>query len=385
MSETVPDHIRELARKYLKGTISPEEKETFDAWYASQPQDELVWDDPLISSETDLKQQIFGNIQAQRQSRSRSMVAKLAKPVAAAAAVLVLLAGGIWWLRSDTKTINKPAGSTVAISDKAPGKTGAILVLADGTKISLDDATQGRLAEQGTARIENGNGKLIYSNNNKEQAVAVKNTMVTPAGRQYQLTLPDGTRVWLNAASELTFPTAFTGTTREVTLTGEAYFEVAAGTKPFMVMANGTAVQVLGTHFNVNAYLNEAGVRATLLEGAVKVVKGTAYRLPRPGQQALAAAGKEQISVTSADTEAATAWMSDEFIFRQTDVKTVMRQIARWYDMEIEYQGDMTGISITGNVSRTVYVSSLLKALELAKTIKCKIEGQRIIVMPYSL
>jgi transmembrane sensor len=115
------------------------------------------------------------------------------------------------------------------------------------------------------------------------------------------------------------------------------------------------------------------------------VVKGTADRLLRPGQQALAAAGKEQISVTSADTEAATAWMSDEFIFRQTDVKTVMRQIARWYDMEIEYQGDMTGISITGNVSRTVYVSSLLKALELAKTIKCKIEGQRIIVMPYSL
>jgi transmembrane sensor len=323
------------------------------------------------------------------------------KTIRAIAAVFVLLAGigiGTISLQRHNKSTS-PANTNIATrykNDLPPGVNGAILTLANGQYIVLDSAGNGTLAVQGNTRLINHNGQIIYAGESKSSQELLYNTMTTPKGRQYQLMLADGTKVWLNASSSIRFPTAFTGKERKVEITGEAYFEVAppAGgheKTPFRVHIDpssggeGIDIEVLGTHFNVNAYSEEATVQTTLLEGAVKVSMGNDGTILRPGQQARinqSGGPSGNINVLSdVDMDVVMGWKNGYFSFHHTDLRAVMRQIARWYDVDITYTGKVPDRRFGGEISRNSNASEVLKILEESK-VYFRIEGKKIFVLP---
>lgn len=275
----------------------------------------------------------------------------------------------------------------------APGTEGAILTLADGKQIILDSAANGSLAVEGRTKVINKDGQLVYEIEGRVPDALLYNTMTTPKGKQYQLVLADGSKVWLNAASSIRYPTAFAGTERRVEITGEAYFEIAHhADKPFKVSVNGMEVQVVGTHFNINAYEDEAAMQTTLLQGSVKITTNNHTRILSPGQQAQISTtlshpvqqkpGDENIKVVKdADLDAVMAWKNGYFSFSQTDLQTVMRQIARWYDVEIVYAGTIPDRRFGGEIARNTNASQVLKILEESK-VYFRIEGKKIIVLP---
>jgi len=298
---------------------------------------------------------------------------------AAAAVLVVLLAGGYWWYQQKATPAVQMADGRYK-NDIAPGYNRAVLTLGDGATVTLDSAQSGQVAQQGSINIQSQKGQLIYQGNNSQPTVAI-NTLSTPRGGQYQLLLPDGTRVWLNAASSLTFPTFFAGEEREVSLTGEAYFEVAKNPQhPFRVKMNGSEVMVLGTHFNIMAYDNEVSRNTTLLEGSVQVVHHGNIHVLKPGEQARERDGA--VTVTPANVVEAVAWKNGLFRFKNCDITAVMRQIARWYDIEVVYEGKMPEKTFTGMISRMENVSAVLQFLELTKAVHFTIEGNRVTVMP---
>lgn len=309
----------------------------------------------------------------------------------AAAAILVLIAGKLLLdLRPHQPTALKPSiNPPVASADRPPGTQNAILTLGDGTRITLDSAANGNLAQQGGTRVIKLNGQIAYSGKTSGDGSPLFNTISTARGNQYVLILSDGTKVWLNAASSMRFPTSFKGNERKVEITGEAYFEVANNpAMPFKVMAGGGEIQVLGTHFNVNAYSDESAIKTTLLEGAVAVKKDEARLVLSPGQQAKfhpqATSGKNEKTITllkDIDPERETAWKDGYFWFENTDIHTLMRQVSRWYDVEVAFKGDISDDGFSGKVSRSVPLSKLLKVLEQYE-INFKIEDKRIIVSP---
>jgi ferric-dicitrate binding protein FerR (iron transport regulator) len=246
--------------------------------------------------------------------------------------------------------------------------------------VVLDSLHNGALPDQGGAKVlKTGEGRLVYQPE-KAAAKTVYNTIVIPSGGEYQVVLPDGTRVWVNAVSTLKFPTAFTGSTRRVELTGEAYFEVAPDSRrPFEVHSGSQTVRVLGTRFNVMAYDDEAVVRTTLLEGSVRVSSTSAQVVLHPGQQASLASASGDIHVSRVNVEAAVAWKNGLFRFDETDLKTIMRQISRWYDVEVEYSGPVTDRKFTGTMSRNVTLDHVLKVLALSD-VHFKVEGRKITV-----
>ena len=227
---------------------------------------------------------------------------------------------------------------------------------------------------------------MLYARSNAgpDEDVLAYNTITTPKGGQYQVTLMDGTRVWLNAASSLHYPTVFKGSERSVQLTGEAYFEVAKNSKmPFRVTSNGQVTEVLGTHFNINSYPDEQGTTTTLLEGSVRILnaKSDAAILLKPGQQSGSdASGK--IKVANVNPEQFVAWKDGKFIFTNANIESIMRQVSRWYNVEIEYKGDASKEKFGGRTSRFTNVAELLEILELTDHVQFEIEGRRIIVMP---
>jgi transmembrane sensor len=277
-------------------------------------------------------------------------------------------------------------------NDVAPGGNKAILTLADGSSIVLDSASNGTLGQQGNIKIiKLDNGLLAYSVNGKqltENDEAFYNTISTPRGGQYQITLADGTMVWLNAASSIRFPVLFTGTQRKVEITGEVYFEVAKNkTMPFKVKATSSEIEVLGTHFNVNAYEDEATTKTTLLEGSIKVstasfVSNTqTTKFLQPGQQASSSNDGKINILSNADLEETMAWKNGRFQFKSTDLKSMLRQIARWYDVDVEYRGNVD-LHFTGQLTRNENVSKVFEKLALTNEVHFKIEGRRIIVSP---
>jgi ferric-dicitrate binding protein FerR (iron transport regulator) len=316
-----------------------------------------------------------------------------------AAAVLVLLAGGsAWFFLLKEKTVTIVSQPVVTNNDVLPGGDKAILTLADGSKVILDSAGNGLLAQQGSAQVmKTANGQLAYIN--KGTGTVVYNTMSTPRGGQYQLTLPDGSKVWLNAASSIHYPTAFTGNERRVAVTGEAYFEVTKhAAMPFVVEVNNKArVEVLGTHFNINAYDDEPVISTTLLEGKVKFVNGGSSMVNgqkdkqpsvtlQPGQQAqlpTAAAANDNIIVKNAvDIEQVMAWKNQLFRFDDAELPVVMRQLARWYDVEIVYDKKaVLSETFAGEMQRSLRLSQVLKGLE-GMNVHFKIEGHRLKVLP---
>ncbi|WP_341835399.1 FecR domain-containing protein [Chitinophaga pollutisoli] len=297
---------------------------------------------------------------------------------AAAAVVAGILATGAWQYTHREKL---PAAAVSMEgrykNDVPPGGNRASLMLANGDVIDLDAAADGKLAQQGTTRISKLQDGQVAYNEDEDATVAAWNTLTTPRGGQFRLTLPDGTQVWLNAASSLRFPTAFVGKERIVELTGEAYFEVAkdAG-KPFIVKAaGGMDVQVLGTHFNVAAYEEEPSSTVTLLEGAVTVNR----QQLEPGQQAIRQNG--HIRIRPADTEQAVAWKNGYFSFNDADITTVMKELERWYDIKVQYDTDASKLRFGGGIQRSLPLSSVLKILEKYQ-VKFRIDGRVITVIP---
>ncbi|MGF6848726.1 transmembrane sensor [Chitinophaga sp. W3I9] len=304
----------------------------------------------------------------------------------AAAVVFLLLAGGMWRWYSRSPATRPVAHNAVAHTprnDAAPGKKKAILILANGASVTLDSVSSGLLTHQGqTQIIQSAGGSLVYSSAAGASAEPLYNSIITPRGGQYQVTLSDGTKVWLNAASTLRFPAAFTGAQRQVTLTGEAYFEVAKNAdKPFLVTVNNLQVTVLGTHFNIMAYEDEAVINTTLLEGAVKVSGGNSTALLQPGEQAqLRRQGNIRV-MKNADLNAVMAWKNRLFWFEQDDIHTVMRQLSREYNIAVEIRGNIQR-HFTGSIPRDVNVSTVLEVLEKTGGVHFTMNNGKIIVTP---
>lgn len=302
--------------------------------------------------------------------------------IAAAACMLIAISAGLYFY-SGTRSSSSPLASVETKHDAAPGGNKATLTLSDGSQISLTDAGNGQLAEQAGVKItKNADGQLVYSIVPSDVKALAFNTISTPRGGVYQVNLPDGTRVWLNAASSIKFPTTFAHQNqRKVELQGEAYFEVAKNKKlPFIVDTDQQQVEVLGTHFNINSYEDEGEVKTTLLEGSVKVSAGNVMFL-QPGQQAvlpLRSAGK--IKVSPANIEQAMAWKNGFFHFERETIHSVLRQLSRWYDVEVVYQIDRPDDEFIGDIPRGLKLSEVLKILEFEGT-HFRIEGRKLFVI----
>ena len=312
--------------------------------------------------------------------------------IAAAAVIIVLLSAGVYYISSNhnVKIASKKTQQQFKNNDVAPGGKKAVLTLANGTQIILDSAGNGALTQQGNVKIiKLNNSQLLYNSLNGSSTLpktgeVLYNTISTPRGGQYQVVLADGSKVWLNAASSLRFPTSFTGGERKVELTGEGYFEVVHNAaKPFKVSLgklDGAEIEVLGTHFNVNAYDDETAIKTTLLEGSVKVRKGSSSKTIRPGEQAqMENYGNSKIIIQAADVDAAIAWKNGRFIFHGENIQSVMRQLARWYDVDVEYRGNVD-IHFTGQLPRNDNVTKVFEKLALTGEVRFKTEGKKIIV-----
>ena len=305
--------------------------------------------------------------------------------MAAAAAIFVLVLGGTAWyfFNNAAESASPVIAKKEVKNDVAPGGNKATLTLSDGSNIILDSAQNGLLTRQGNAHVMiTENGKLVYQKQTGEPVAVQYNTITTPRGGQYQLTLADGSQVWLNAASSITFPTAFTGDKREVKITGETYFEVAHNANmPFHVSVDGMDVQVLGTHFNINSYSDEPAVKTTLLEGSVKVSKGLSNILIKPGEQAVLPGNANNIVVKqNVDMDEVIAWKNKKFVFQDLDLKSIMRQVARWYNIDVSYIGNISNDEYVGIISRDVNISEILKMLETSSDLKFEIIGKNVIV-----
>ncbi|WP_127127078.1 FecR family protein [Pseudoflavitalea rhizosphaerae] len=398
--------FEQLFDGWVEGTLTTEEAAMFlGALKEEHPDFPLLIDkllqEPLHTGmgTEELRERLYLGIAAKK-AVFETPVRKLVRfPVKwAAAAVLVLMAGiAGWWLVSRNKQ-TEPSEMVVKKGEMPkPGGDKAVLVLSNGKEIFLDSLADGQLAEQqGSLVFKPEEGRIAYRQQQARITETVAfNTLKTPRGGQYRLTLPDGTKVWLNAASSITYPTSFHGKERSVTITGEAYFEVAKvkakhgpGNLPFKVKVAGLTgegsnmeIEVLGTHFNINAYVDEPMARTTLLEGSIKLAKGKEQYLMHPGQQAqLEDNGQFRIS-DNINSEEVLAWKNGYFFFDHADLRTVMRQIARWYDVNIEYRPGVTGMKFGGEISRKANLDEVLKIMEVMK-IRFIVEEKKIIVIP---
>ncbi|WP_127132816.1 FecR family protein [Pseudoflavitalea rhizosphaerae] len=294
----------------------------------------------------------------------------------AAASVLILAGVGTYFLLD-----NKKMETTVADAqpeDVLPGRQGALLTLADGSQVLLDTIKNGIVALQGGAMAKVVNGTLLYEGNGKE---VVFNTMSTPRGRQFQLRLPDGTQVWLNAASSIRYPTRFTGKERRVEVTGETYFEVARNSRlPFRVSVNNKAdVEVLGTNFNINSYDNENSMNTTLLEGSIRVRKGAEAVIIKPGEQAQVSDGIKVEKVV--DLEKVMAWKNGFFNFNGLKLEETMRQIERWYEIEVIYEKGVPDVDVGGEMSKDIPLNKLMFILDKLD-VHYRMEGRKLIILP---
>lgn len=367
----------ELLKKYLDGTATGPERAMVERWYEAEAAKKQ------LSGEGDFEHlgaELWAGTLERAGLPQRSVrVRRLTwYRVAAAVAVLLAVGGGLMFYLGRATTSSPAIVTVTPPAQVLPGSNKAVLTLGNGDVISLNDAANGEIAQQGGARIsKTQEGQLLYEQEGAAAGTAKPNTISTPRGGHYRIDLPDGTRVWLNAASRLTFPPSFAGLAeRRVELSGEAYFEVAKdAARPFKVISQANTVEVLGTAFNINAYNDEPDVKTTLVQGAVKVNGSTL----RPGQQAVLHNGNT--SVREAETAVETAWKNGEFIFSGQDFKTVMRMISRWYDVDVVYETEPRRFRIGGEVSRNRDIREVLKMLEVTGNVKFTVEGRTVKVI----
>jgi ferric-dicitrate binding protein FerR (iron transport regulator) len=400
--------IKELIEKFLDEQLTGVEQNELDQWVNSSPhnralfervtnaqqlfdttKDAIAADEKIAAKLREMHPELLvagagtGSVVYMRRSRWRRLI-----PATAAAVALASVVGlGYMWMHGNHSNKVAQTQQQTSVTDKAPGKDGAILKLSNGEEIVLDDAANGTLAQQGHTRITKQGGLLAYNGDEKNKEV-LYNTLSTPRARQFQLVLPDGSHVWLNAASSIKFPASFSANERRVEITGEAYFEVVKNAaQPFRVMYTTAAregtIEVLGTHFNVNAYNDEAAVKTTLIEGRVRIANGpsTGNRevILKPGQQAQVK--NDQITVVEkADVNAALAWKNGLIVFNGADIKEVLRQVSRWYDVDFVYQGNIQVPEFYGEIPRTVNLADVLKIIEMNSKLKFTINGNKVTV-----
>lgn len=367
--------LETLLEKYHDGSCNEEELQELYRWYESYGDADTL--ELPVSVTENRKRYLDAKFEEFKLLRGDTRIIRIkrVKQVFAAAAVLVVLLGIGWMWKA---SVNKKEEQRIGIvkSDILPGHTGAVLTLSNGSTVVLDSTGNTMVAQQGASRIKNINGHLIYNAGTVSTPEVVYNTLSTPRGRQYQLTLPDGSRVWLNAESSIRYPVAFTGKERKVEITGEAYFEVVhISSKPFKVIAAKTEIEDIGTHFNINAYGDEPLLKTTLLEGAVKICG----HLLRPGQQAQVGVDQTVRVVELPDAENIIAWKEGIINFSAVDIATLLRQIERWYNVEVRVEGQLPDIYLTGTLPSSMKLSSVMKVFELNK-IKCRLQGNELIV-----
>lgn len=386
--------IASLIAGYLQSTLSEQQKEKLFNWIAESESNRRAFSE--ILDEQNLERYLsefatYNATTALAKFKSERVVVKSMtrfKPglrISAAASLLLVLSFG-FWLHRQQKHVMQLAVSKNK-SDVAPGGNRATLTLANGTEIGLDSASNGEIAQQGGVTVtKTKSGQVIYNLADLASSAPAAegyNTIATPRGGQYQVILPDGSHVWLNAASSIRFPTVFRNNERKVEINGEAYFEVAKDkTKPFRVLSGEQTVEVLGTHFNVMAYDDEKAIITTLLEGSVAVSNQKGRVIIKPNQNVTMQRNGSTLTVNETDVEAAVMWKNGYFHFDDEPIEGIMRKISRWYNVEIVYKGNIAGKTFGGNISRFKNVSELLDVLQTTGSIHFQIKERRIIVMP---
>ncbi len=376
-----------LLKRYETGSCSDAERLRLERWFAKRAEaDDWQWESPeeRILVQRLMRERIERRLFAQEK---RSLGAY--RKIAAAASILLCFSVAAWlYFARSTPPV---AGRHYAEQAVAPGSQVAFLTLADGSTIRLDDAQTGTFYQhEGVAIKKHDDGVLSYEVDAGTvldgKGTVPTNTISIPRGGQYQLTLPDGSTVRLNSGSTLIYPIAFTGHERSVILTGEAYFEVAENKdKPFRVKAGDTEVQVTGTHFNVTAYPEEEQVTTTLVEGGVDIVKQGRKATLRPGQQAISPSDDGPILVETVDTDYALAWLEGHFVFENQDIKTIMKNIARWYDVDVVYANPTPAShkAFGGTYTKSKGLAELLEHLETLsnRTIRFELAERRVTVI----
>jgi len=385
-----------LFKGYLHNTCTEQEEEELMVFLAQTGNEETVkkWINDVIQStgsEMQMPQSVAASILQNifKKNKRDEVSLRRRKPVfklwlrVAAASILFLAGASVYWMLF--KKSDYPA-KTAALNEVnqpiVPGGSRAVLTRSDGSTILLDSIANGTIIQKGSTKISQQGGLLIYNvsaSPNPDTAV-VYNILSTPRGGQYQVVLPDGSKVWLNAASSLHFPSAFPGNRRAVELTGEAYFEVTKNKeKPFVVNVGEMKVKVLGTHFNVNAYADESSIKTSLLEGSVNITRGSETGMLKPGEQAILNNKENKFKITNVNMEEVTAWRNGVFEFDGADITAIMREIGRWYNVEIVYDGKIPTRQFQGKISRKARLSDVLQILELSN-VKCTVIGNKIIV-----
>lgn len=384
-----------LLRKYREGTATGEESRFIESYYALYETEAGAEAEGNAEGREAVKSRIREGIwneigEGAVANNKRGIKLSRMSSIRAAAAIAALAATSLVIYLGHNRHTDEAGpmvtGKTEALykEEIRPGGNVAVLTLANGRKISLDSTSGQIQLQQGGVDIKSGDkGELLYQHTDAYGKVEQYNTITIPRGGQYKIILSDGTKVWLNAGSTLHYPVAFVGQYRQVELTGEGYFEVAQNTRqPFLVKANGTEIQVLGTHFNVNAYEEEENVKTTLASGSVRIRAGRKSRVLKPGEQANADGGTGWIQVGPGGVEEALAWKDGLFYFDDTNIKTIMQEVARWYDVQVVYRTEeVENKNFNGIVSRYSDVNALLKRMELTGTVHFKVEGRQIVVM----
>jgi len=382
-----------LLNKYVTGNITAEEEKLFLSMvqeHASDPAlEEALWESYQQSADLefwsdDYRKAFAGKIMQRihptiKEEKGTVIPMRRRFPrIAVAAAVLVLLAAGAYLWLQFRNVLRDPVAMH---NDLPPGKDGAVLTLSDGRKMVLDSLRNGMVAKESNAEIMLTDGKLSYTSSEQPAEEIAYNIMSTPKGRQFQLVLPDGSKVWLNAASSIRYPVVFRGKQRMVELEGEAYFEIAPDAKmPFKVKVNdGNEVEVLGTRFNVNAYYNESNISTTLLEGSVRVNAGTQSVILKPRQQARADREVQRLLRDDADINKVLAWKNGYFDFNNEGLQLMMRQLERWYDINVLYEGKIPDIVFQGKMDRNVQLSDVVRFLTMFG-IKTRLEERTLII-----
>jgi biopolymer transport protein ExbD len=389
--------ILTLLDRYLKSQSNTKEKEKLDEFF--EENSNSIEASKSIENVSKLEDKIFNYIQfgIKEQVKKESTLNRMPYlQIAASILVIFLFSTTIYFYRSSLASKSQlPIAQGVAkIEDKQPAKNIAILTLGNNSQIVLDEASNGEIAqESGVSILKTDKGELIYKirNSNKlsNNDLNKYNTISTPMGGKFKVILPDGSLVVLNAASTLKYPVHFDEKLRKVSFTGEAYFEIAKledkrkKRVPFYVYSNDQIVEVLGTHFNINSYDNEEYSKTTLLEGSVKIINeksAAPAKILKPGQQAVIKRGDIQTKIMIADEAQALAWKDGYFLFKNTNIKDVVNELERWYNIDIQYEDAMEFENITGYISRNVKISSVLKMLQLSGIVDYEISGSTIII-----
>ncbi len=406
--------IAELAHKWQNGTITAEEKQEFDDWYNQYNiPDEIEVGEGQGKNEEELKKHLYNEIISKIAPAAEEMTPILStmtpaasttmpasdqssvimlnpitgrwkqKRIAVAAAVIIAVALTMFYLFNGRSLSGAGVDSDLysSIPEIGPGIDGAVLKLNDGRELLLDSNADGTLLVQQDVEVIKDKGQLMYTTNKSIEADGY-NVMITPRGRQYKVVLADGTKVWLNAASSIKYPVAFKGKERVVDISGEVYFEVAKDRlKPFIVnISDGTSIRVLGTHFNISAYAEDITTKTTLLEGSVEVITQNEKLKLAPGQQAELKATTLKLN-DNIDTTQVVAWKSGFFEFHDLDLPSIMRQVSRWYDVDIIYEKQAGKETFGGRISRNVNLESVLKGLEITG-VKFKMKDNQLIIQP---